>query len=159
MGIEIERKLLVINDGWKEHVVSSKKMNQGYLSNHDNTSVRVRIEGDKANINIKSGGLTVRRLEYEYAIPLQDAEELLTNLAKGGTVKKTRYKVKCGEHTWDLDIFEGANDGLHMAEIELQDEDESFQIPDWAGKEVSDDARYYNVNLIANPYRDWKDDA
>ena len=159
MGIEIERKYIVINDNWKEHVLSSKKMSQGYLSNQNNNSVRVRIANDKAHLNIKSGGLSIKRLEYEYEIPLQDAEELLTNLTDGGVVEKTRYKVKCGDHTWDLDIFEGVNDGLQMAEVELDAEDEQFQMPDWAGKEVSDDARYYNVNLISNPYRNWKDEA
>lgn len=158
MGIEIERKYLVINEDWKDEVVASKRIRQGYLSNHGTTSVRVRISNDSANINIKSGGLTVKRLEYEYEIPLRDARELLDTLA-GGLVEKTRYKVRCGEHVWDLDIFEGDNAGLKMAEVELGSEDESFEMPNWAGKEVSDDPRYYNVKLIDNPYKNWRDEA
>lgn len=158
MGIEIERKFLVVDDSWQKQVVSEMKMRQGYLSNQGTTSVRVRISDDKAHLNIKSGGLTVKRLEYEYEIPLVDAEELLDTLV-GGLVEKTRYKVKCGDHIWDLDIFEGDNAGLEMAEVELATEDELFEMPDWAGKEVSGDPRYYNVNLIGNPYKNWKDEA
>ena len=158
MGIEIERKYLVVNESWRSRILSSKAMRQGYLSNQGTTSVRVRISDDKAHLNIKSGGLTVKRLEYEYEIPLSDGRELLDTLA-GGLVEKTRHKVKCGDHVWDLDIFEGENAGLEMAEVELVSEDEAFEMPSWAGKEVSDDPRYYNVKLIDNPYKNWSDEV
>ncbi|MBU0501096.1 MAG: CYTH domain-containing protein [Gammaproteobacteria bacterium] len=159
MGVEIERKFLVIDDSWRGQVVSSERLSQGYLCNQGVTSVRVRIAGDRANLNIKSGGLTVSRQEYEYEIPLADAGEMLKDLAAGGLVEKTRYHVRCGDHVWDLDVFEGANAGLVMAEIELASEDESFAMPAWAGREVSGDPRYYNVNLIDHPYMKWGKDA
>ncbi|MEO5342286.1 MAG: CYTH domain-containing protein [Gammaproteobacteria bacterium SHHR-1] len=158
MAIEIERKFRVQGDGWRSDVISSSPMRQGYLNNGGNTSLRVRISGDRANINIKSGGIGIRRLEYEYEIPLQDGLEMLAELAQGALVEKTRHKVRCGNHIWDLDVFEGANAGLVVAEVELDAEDEVFHKPDWAGQEVSDDPRYYNVNLIENPYCNWKTD-
>jgi len=158
MGTEIERKFLVINETWRGQVAASERMSQGYLCNQGNSSVRVRISGGQANLNIKRGGLSVTRQEYEYPIPLADAEELLAGL-RGGLVEKTRYHVRCGGHLWDLDVFEGANAGLIMAEIELSAEDEAFEMPAWAGREVSGDARYYNINLIDNPYSHWREDA
>lgn len=158
MGIEIERKFLVINEDWRGQVVASERLSQGYLCNSGNSSVRVRIGGDGANLNIKRGGLVVTRREYEYPIPLADAEELLAGLS-AGRVEKTRYHVRCGDHLWDLDVFEGENAGLVMAEIELAAEDEPFEMPAWAGREVSGDPRYYNINLIDNPFSRWRGTA
>lgn len=158
MGIEIERKFLVVDDSWREDVESSKVMRQGYLSNSGITSLRVRIGGERAHLNIKSGGIKVSRIEYEYEIPLADAEEMLANIA-AGLVEKTRHRVRCGGYLWEVDVFEGANAGLVVAEIELSDEGEAFQKPDWAGDEVSHDARYYNINLIETPYSLWKDEC
>ncbi len=155
MAIEIERKFLVVGDSWRNAVIASSPMRQGYISSSDNTSLRVRISGDKAHLNIKSGGLSIRRLEYEYEITLQDGLEMLDQLARGSLVEKTRYKVRFGSHVWDLDVFEGDNVGLIVAEVELDDEEEFFHKPDWAGDEVSDDPRYYNINLIDNPYCNW----
>jgi adenylate cyclase len=156
LAIEIERKFLVISDSWRQSVITSSPMRQGYLSTTDHTSLRVRISGDKAHLNIKSGGIRIRRLEYEYEIPLQDGLEMLAELAQGALVEKTRHRVRFGSHVWDLDVFEGANAGLVVAEVELEAEDEFFHKPDWAGAEVSDDPRYYNSNLIENPYCNWK---
>jgi adenylate cyclase len=156
VALEIERKFLVISDSWRSSLISSKQMRQGYISSSNNISLRVRISGDQAHLNIKSGGLTISRLEFEYEIPLQDGLEMLTHLAEGALIEKTRHKVRFGSHVWDLDVFEGSNAGLVVAEVELASETEFFHKPDWAGAEVSDDHRYYNINLIDNPYCNWK---
>ncbi|MES9903914.1 MAG: CYTH domain-containing protein [Sedimenticola sp.] len=155
MAIEIERKFLVANDEWKRSVVSEAVLKQGYLANQANASVRVRIDGDKANLNIKSITIGIKRAEFEYEVPLDDAEEMLAKVAERPFIDKIRYKVKCGEHIWELDVFAGENSGLVVAEIELDSEDEAFELPAWAGDEVSDDVRYYNVNLVQHPYSNW----
>jgi adenylate cyclase len=155
MALEIERKYLVINENWKSAVEAEAVLKQGYLTAQPDLTVRVRIDGEKAQLTIKSATSGISRSEYEYAIPQQDAEELLANLVTGTVIDKRRYKVRCGAHLWDLDVFHGDNEGLVMAEIELQSEDEPFEMPDWAGEEVSGDARYYNANLVRHPYRDW----
>lgn len=155
MGLEIERKYLVINDNWKSAVEGESVLKQGYLTAQPEVTVRVRIAGERAQLNIKGGMKGISRSEYEYEIPLPDAEEIIANLVTGSVIDKTRYKVRCGDHLWDLDLFHGDNAGLVIAEIELESETESFHMPDWVGQEVSRDARYYNANLIKHPYRDW----
>ena len=155
MGLEIERKFLLKNDGWRSQVSQSTNMRQGYLAPLDTSSVRVRIEGDKANINIKSATIGIRRMEYEYAIPLDDATEMLDQLCPKPQVNKTRHIVVVGSHVWEIDEFYDENEGLIVAELELDDENEEFVMPDWAGEEVSDDPRYYNVNLIKSPFKGW----
>ncbi len=155
MAIEIERKFLLRNDSWREQGGPGTPYRQGYLAGGTCSSVRARIEGNQANLNIKSGDLSIRRTEYEYPIPLKDAQEILDNLCPGGIIEKTRYRVLHAGHVWEIDVFVGDNQGLVVAEIELQHEDEEFERPDWLGEEVSDDPRYYNVNLVACPYKDW----
>lgn len=155
MGIEIERKFLVKNDQWRKSVVSDAVMKQGYVANQTNASVRVRIASGKAHLNIKSSTIGIKRAEFEYEIPLEEAEEILAQIAEQPFIDKTRYKVKCGEHIWELDIFEGANRGLIVAEIELNSEDEAFELPEWAGDEVSGDPKYYNVSLVNHPFNQW----
>jgi adenylate cyclase len=155
MATEIERKFLVTGDSWRDAVESEARLMQGYLANNANVTVRVRIKGDKAMLTIKGATLGVTRAEYEYAIPMDDAETMLKELAAGPVVDKTRHLVRVDDHVWELDVFHGDNDGLVMAEIELGSEDEAFRLPDWAGQEVSDDSRYYNVNLARNPYKHW----
>lgn len=155
MATEIERKFLVIGDAWRGAAAPGVRFRQGYLSATGKASVRVRVEGEQANLNIKSATLGVRRLEFEYPIPLEDANQMLDGLCTGGIVEKTRYRVPVGGHTWEVDVFEGANAGLVVAEIELDHEDEVFAKPDWAGAEVSDDPRYYNVCLAEHPYSSW----
>jgi adenylate cyclase len=157
MGLEIERKFLVVNDSWKTSVESESRLIQGYLSTESNATIRVRVKGDRAFLTIKGTTTGIKRSEYEYEIPVEDAKELLQNNTQGAVISKERYKVRCGEHLWDLDIFHGDNEGLMMAEVELSTEDEQFEMPDWAGMEVSDDARYYNANLVENPYRRWSE--
>ncbi|MCG7873228.1 MAG: CYTH domain-containing protein [Candidatus Thiodiazotropha lotti] len=155
MALEIERKFLVINDKWKDSVISEAVIKQGYLATTDHATVRVRVDGDEANINIKGRTVGISRREYEYPIPLEEAEELLKHLVSGAAIDKVRYKVRCGDHIWDLDLFHGANQGLVMAEVELSREDEAFVMPEWAGEEVSGDTRYYNANLVKHPFCEW----
>ncbi|MBW9256388.1 MAG: CYTH domain-containing protein [Candidatus Thiodiazotropha sp. (ex. Lucinisca nassula)] len=155
MALEIERKFLVINDKWKDSVISEAVIKQGYLATTEQASVRVRVDGDEANINIKGRTVGISRQEYEYPIPLDEAQELLDHLVSGAAIDKVRYKVRCGEHIWDLDLFHGANQGLVMAEVELGQEDEAFVMPEWAGEEVSGDTRYYNANLVKHPFCEW----
>jgi adenylate cyclase len=155
MAIEIERKFLVTSEAWREAAVAGTRFRQGYLIGAVRASVRVRIEGDRANINIKSATLGVRRQEYEYPIPLAEAEEMLDTLCEQPQIEKIRYHIPVGDHTWEVDVFAGDNEGLVVAEVELEDESEAFVRPDWLGQEVSDDARYYNVCLVNHPYKDW----
>jgi len=159
MGIEIERKFLMKNDEWKAHVTETHVIKQGYLQSglddSQKSSVRIRISNKLANINVKSVELTMIRQEFEYDIPLHDAEQMLTTLCSGVVIEKTRYYVPYGSHLWEIDIFEGENKGLQMAEIELLDLDEKFELPDWIGDEVSDDKRYYNIYLLKHPYPEW----
>lgn len=130
-------------------------MKQGYLATVDKASIRVRVAGGRAHLNIKSATLGIRRSEYEYEIPLQEGEEMLANLANGSVIDKVRYKVRCGDRLWELDVFHGDNEGLIVAELELASEEEHFQMPEWAGEEVSGDVRYYNSSLVRHPYCDW----
>jgi adenylate cyclase len=155
MAIEIERKYLVKNDKWKPFVESEAIMMQGYLASLTNVSIRVRVAKGKAHLNIKSATLGISRSEYEYEIPLLDGEEMLANLTTGSVIDKVRYRVRCGDHTWELDVFHGDNAGLIVAELELNSEDEAFEMPEWAGEEVSGDPKYYNASLVKHPYRDW----
>jgi adenylate cyclase len=155
MAVEIERKYRVLNDAWKSNADSGMEMQQGYLVGAEHASVRVRLHGASANINIKSATLGIRRDEFEYPIPVDDAIHMLAHLCQKPIIKKKRYLVLVGNHQWELDVFEGENDGLVIAEIELTHEDEVFTIPDWLGEEVSHDPRYYNTCLVSHPYKDW----
>ncbi len=160
MAVEIERKFLVRNDSWRAQADAGTAYRQGYLTQGGpeqgmRSSVRVRVEGDRAFLNIKSMSLGVRRLEYEYPVPLVDAEEMLERLCVGHRVEKRRYRVPMDGHEWEIDVFEGDNAGLVVAEIELAHEDEAFVRPEWLGREVSDERRYYNVLLAQHPYSEW----
>ena len=155
MAQEIERKFLVTNDTWRENVFRQTRMCQGYLNDTKKSSVRVRVAGDKAYLNIKSATLGINRKEYEYPIPVADANEILSELAHKPLIEKTRHYVKFSDHVWEVDVFEGDNNGLIVAEVELGHEDEEFDLPPWAGEEVSADPRYYNVCLVKHPFKDW----
>jgi adenylate cyclase len=159
MGIEIERKFLLKNDDWKPLVTAIRVIKQGYLQSglekSQKSSVRIRISNDQANINVKSVDLSMVRQEFEYKIPLQDAEEMIKTLCDGIVVEKTRYYVPYESHMWEVDVFEGLNSGLQMAEIELSNIDEHFELPDWIGEEVSYDERYYNIYLLKQPFGQW----
>lgn len=155
MGIEIERKFLVRNDAWRTLADAGTTYVQGYLLGARQASVRVRIEGEQAFINIKSMTLDIRRLEFQYPIPLHDAREMLAQLCGKPLVEKTRYKLPHAGHVWEIDVFAGVNAGLIVAEVELAAEDEALDLPEWIGEEVSHDPRYYNVNLVQHPYTSW----
>jgi len=155
MGIEIERKFLVQNDSWRGQVIDESRLQQGYICNQSNATVRVRIGNGKAVLNVKSATVGIRRSEFEYEIPLQEGEAILESVARKPIIDKVRYRVRHGAHVWDLDVFEGENQGLIVAEVELASEDESFDKPGWAGDEVSGDPRYYNASLVTCPYSQW----
>lgn len=155
MATEIERKFLLRNDDWREHADAGTAYCQGYLAGAKRASVRVRHAGNEAFINIKSATLGIRRQEFEYPIPVDEAETMLAQLCLRPLIEKTRYHVTFGTHLWEIDVFHGVNEGLVVAEIELQREKERFEIPPWLGKEVSHDPRYYNVRLVTHPYKDW----
>lgn len=153
MNIEIERKFLLKNDNWREGAVGVH-YKQAYLNEKGDNTVRVRIEGEKAKLTIKGKSSNISRLEFEYDIPMADAEALFT-LAKPPIVEKYRYKIMYAGNCWEVDEFLGMNRGLVVAEIELESETQSFEKPDWIGMEVSGDKRYTNANLARKPYCEW----
>lgn len=153
MALEIEKKFLLRDDRWREDVERSVAMRQAYLGG-DGVSVRVRFEGDQARLNIKQMRIGPSRHEFEYNIPLADARRLM-NMANGGGTEKTRHYVRIGDLVWEIDEFEGDNEGLIVAEIELQSEDQPFEKPDWIGEEVTGEERYYNVALARRPFNKW----
>ncbi|MCB1599358.1 MAG: CYTH domain-containing protein [Lysobacterales bacterium] len=155
MAIEIERKFLLKGDAWRNQVQRSAYMAQGYLGG-TRASVRVRVSGDVAWLNIKSQTRGSTRLEFEYPIPRADADVLLEQLADGPVVSKTRHYVEIDSHVFEIDEFDGANQGLIVAEIELGSADEAFPRPSWLGLEVTDDLRYYNLSLVKQPYSQWE---
>jgi len=157
MAIEIEHKFLLANDEWRKHVTRSVKYRQGYLSSVATSSIRVRISDKQAWLNIKSATIGTHRHEYEYEIPLTDANEMLNNLCKKPLIEKTRHFVSDDGNTWEIDEFYGDNQGLCVAEIELPEIDKIFTKPHWLGTEVTDDLRYYNNNLAVHPYSEWRE--
>ncbi len=154
MGIEIERKFLVTGNEWREGA-QSLACRQGYLAVGPPASVRVRVMGDRAMLNIKEATLEIARAEFEYEIPLEDAHEMLNHHCAGRVVDKTRHLVDFAGHRWEIDEFSGANQGLIVAEIELDSVGEAFQRPPWLGAEVSGDPRYLNSNLAISPFTAW----
>ncbi len=155
MGLEIERKFLVRNDLWKSTVTRSHVIKQGYLNSRPERTVRVRLYDDQGVLTIKGKSENLTRKEYEYDIPDYEAEALL-ELCEKPLIEKTRHLCQYNGHVWEVDVFEGDNYGLVLAEIELTRENEEFSIPDWAGEEVSTDPKYFNSSLIKNPFKDWE---
>jgi len=154
MGIEIERKFLVKNDEWR-NLGEGEIYRQGYLSTHSDRTVRVRTVGEKGILTIKGVTKNTRREEFEYEIPIEDANRMLEVLCKRPLIEKTRYKIAESDLLWEVDEFRGENEGLIIAEIELEDINQSILIPDWIGEEVSEDPAYYNASLIKHPYSKW----
>ena len=161
MGIEIERKFLVISDAWRAAAHEVVPMAQGYLNDlamveggAQKASVRVRIEGDSAYLNLKSRDRGHTRQEFNYPIPVDEARSLLA-LCVGGLIDKRRHYVRHEGHLWEVDEVLGESAGLVVAEIELQHADEAFALPAWAGKQVTDSLRYYNLALASQPYSQW----
>ncbi len=152
MAKEIERKFLLRDSSWpRENGIT---LRQGYLNSAKERTVRVRIMGDKCYLTIKGISLGPTRQEYEYEIPCRDAEELLA-LCEKPLIEKNRYRVKQGDVIWEIDEFLGENQGLVTAEVELDHEDQDFPKPDWIGEEVTGEPRYFNANLVKNPYTNW----
>ena len=157
MPEEIERKFLIDRD---KLVLPDRgvEIQQGYLplAEASKTVVRVRIKGDKGLITVKGENVGAARPEYEYEIPIEDAREMLSTLCQRPIIEKTRYEILVGGHLWEVDLFRGDNDGLMIAEVELSHVDETFERPGWVTSEVTDDARYYNANLLSAPYSQWQ---
>lgn len=154
MSVEIERKFLVRGDAWKA-LARGVAMRQGYLSTHPDRTVRVRIEGESATLTIKGRTQGFSRGEWEYAIPLADAEALLNDVCERPLIEKTRMRIVHEGMTWEVDEFFGDNLGLVVAEIELESETQAFTRPDWLGEEVTGDVRYFNSSLLKRPYSSW----
>jgi adenylate cyclase len=154
MAEEIERKFLVKGDQWKAGA-KAVAIKQGYIFTAERKSVRVRVKGDQGYITIKAAKSGFTAAEFEYEIPLADAEELLLNICEQPVLDKIRYLVAHQGLTWEVDVFGGANEGLIVAEIELQSEDQSFARPDWIDQEVTGDDRYFNSRLSKRPFRSW----
>ena len=154
MAQEIERKFLVKGDSWR-HTARGERYRQGYLSTVKERTVRVRTAGGQGFITVKGIIVGATRSEYEYGIPLADANEMLDRLCERPLIEKTRYRIQHDGLTWEVDEFEGENRGLITAEVELHDEHQAVSIPDWVGAEVSRDPRYFNANLVAHPFSKW----
>lgn len=156
MGVEIERKFLV-KDGMLAdiEVTDVKTIKQGYLANSKEKSVRIRVNGDKGYITVKGATSGISKSEFEYEIPVDDANEMLEKLTDGKQIEKKRYISIVDGKTWEIDVFQGKNQGLVVAEVELKSEDEAVTIPEWCGQEVSTDPKYINARLIENPYSEW----
>jgi len=155
MAREIERKFLVKNDSWKNGC-PGLSCRQGYLVTGEDITVRVRILGDKGYLTVKGRTEGISRDEFEYRIPVADAEAMLGSMSRGGTVEKIRYHVEVKGFIWDVDEFLGGNTGLVLAEVELEDEDQQPEFPDWLGQEVTGEVIYYNAYLAGNPFSTWK---
>jgi adenylate cyclase len=150
MGVEIERKFLVVGEAWRGAVKSCRALRQGYLSGDEISTVRVRADDKNAWLTIKTGGRGIVRSEFEYSIPRSDADDLL-EACHGRVIEKVRHVVPYGRHLWEVDVFHGKNAGLVLAEIELGSAHEEFARPPWIGEEVTGDPRYYNSSLAAHP--------
>ncbi len=154
MGYEIERKFLVVGDQWKENA-EGIFYRQGYLSSKKERTVRIRTMKNSGFLTIKGINTTIRRLEFEYEISLQDAKIMLDELCEQSIIEKYRYRIAYKGFIWEVDEFLGENTGLVIAEIELDNEEQDFDRPSWIGKEVSDDNRYFNSELSLHPYKFW----
>jgi CYTH domain-containing protein len=154
MATEIERKFLVNGTSWKKGL-AGVLYRQGYLLTDKERTVRVRVAGEEGFLTIKGASRGISRLEYEYRIPVLDATEMLDTLCLKPLVEKYRYRLEYAGQIWEVDEFLGENQGLLLAEVELADADQRIRLPDWAGAEVSHDPRYYNANLVSNPFTKW----
>lgn len=157
MATEIERKFLVDENEFKliQSSCFSSEITQGYIPRGNSTTVRIRVQDDKGYLTLKGKTKGFSRSEFEYEIPSEDAYEMLKELCDKRLIEKRRFIYKSNNHKWEIDVFSGSNDGLIIAEIELDSEDEDFEKPDFIREEVTDDKKYYNANLMDNPYSVW----
>jgi adenylate cyclase len=153
MALEIERKFLLKKDTWRSE--QGTRYRQGYLNSVKERTVRVRTIGDKGYLTIKGISKGPVRTEYEYEIPVAEAEAMLDELCEKPLIEKKRYKIEFKGFVWEVDEFFGENQGLIVAEVELEEEDQAFPKPEWVGEEVTGDPKYFNANLIHNPYQSW----
>lgn len=154
MAKEIERKFLI--DASKLNIPSEgKEIKQAYIATADNCVVRIRVQDNCAMLTLKGENKGISRSEFEYEIPVSEANEMIAELCTGSVIEKTRYLIRHEDHMWELDVFYGDNEGLVVAEIELKSEEEKFSIPTWVSKEVSGDPKYYNSSLLENPFNSW----
>ena len=154
MPTEIERKFLVKNDAWRK-LAPGTFYCQGYIYSEKGKTVRIRIIGEQGYLTIKGPSVNIARKEFEYPIPLEDAQEMLDSLCNRPLIEKTRYKINYGGLVWEVDEFSGENQGLIVAEVELDQANQVITLPDWIGVEVSQDPRYFNSNLAKHPYSKW----
>ena len=154
MAIEIEKKFLIKYIPL-EHVKFSKHIKQGYILSDQEKVIRIRKKGDEYFLTIKGNKIGISRYEFEYSIPEEDATILFDEFCSSDIIEKTRHYIEHKNHLWEVDEFHGDNDGLIVAEIELLSEDETFDIPDWIDREVTSEKKYYNMNLITNPFNKW----
>lgn len=154
MGTETERKFLVKSPGWKKGAVGVR-YRQGYLCHQEARTVRVRVAGDTGYLTIKGVAEGITRLEYEYPIPLAEASELLDRLCIKPLIEKTRYRIEYCGRVWEVDEFAGENQGLVVAEVELEFPDQALELPGWVGEEVTQDPRYLNASLVEHPFSRW----
>lgn len=162
MGIEIERKYLVTGDAWRQRVTRQQTLRQGYFNrpveSGDHASVRVRVAGDAAYLNIKSAEAGEQRIEFDYEVPVPDAIEMLDALCRRPLIEKTRHWVEQNELVFEIDVFHGENSGLIIAELELESSGQAVTLPEWVGREVTEHYRYYNTALCERPYSHWSGD-
>ena len=160
MPVEIERKFLLRNDSWRQSAVSCSLLCQAYAHFQENPHLtfRIRLADDQAFLTLKGPVSGCSRREFEYPIPQQDAKTILKEFCEGGHIEKYRYRIPAGNRVWEIDEFLGKNAGLIMAEIELETPDEPFERPDWLGREVTGEVRFYNSHLLEYPYQKWKDE-
>lgn len=154
MAVEIERKFLVIGDDWRS-LGAGTAYRQGYIASGQGRTVRVRIAGEQGFLTIKGATEGIARSEFEYPIPVEDAAQMLDSLCDRPLIEKTRYKIPWGDLMWEVDEFWGENEGLILAEIELPNAEQTFEMPQWIGEDVSHDLRYYNSSLAKHPFRQW----
>lgn len=155
MAYEIERKFLVTSAAWRQQIYQTLDIKQAYFCNTEKASLRIRVSNQSGFISSKSMTRNIRRHEFEYKIPLHDAEFMLEYMCEGCPVIKKRHLIKVDQHVWEVDEFLFDNEGLIVAEIELGHENESFSKPDWVGEEVSNDPKYFNISLVSHPYKNW----
>jgi adenylate cyclase len=154
MAAEIERKFLVNGDSWRKLAQGSRYV-QGYISTAKQATVRVRIVGTQGYLTIKGATVQYTRSEFEYPIPVEDAQEMLDTLCDRPLIEKMRYRIEYGNLLWEIDEFAGVNQGLIIAEVELSDEQQQIELPMWIGEEVSDNPKYFNSNLVKHPFSEW----
>lgn len=154
MAKEIERKFLVLNDTWRD-LAEGRYYCQGYIPTQGRQTVRVRIIGSQGYLTLKGPVVGMSRSEFEYKIPATDAQAMLAELCQKPFIEKKRYRIPLGEVVWEVDEFLGENQGLILAEVELTHAEQQVDLPDWIGKEVTGDPRYYNSNLVKYPFKDW----